>query len=285
MRIIEPIKTIDGKPKRNLRKIIIFVVGVMAILVSLWLIFAKKRAPTSSKTYSQPTAASSQAASAEPEQAKPKQLRKLTGAEIKTFLDSFSYPNVSEIQDLPLITGNIEADKKIRQLAEARGYRQRAIPNTSLVKVDNYSLQQKAITSWQALKAAAARDGISLQLNEGFRSIDDQRQLFMARFSAAGGSASSVAAGNQDALVDKLLEVTAIPGYSKHHTGFTVDIACGNSGDVFERTPCFTWLSKDNYVNAKLAGWLPSYPEGAPAQGPNPEPWEYVWVGPDSLYE
>jgi LAS superfamily LD-carboxypeptidase LdcB len=54
---------------------------------------------------------------------------------------------------------------------------------------------------------------------------------------------------------------------------------------VFEQSVCFGWLSKGNYKNAKSNGWIPSYPDGAKKQGPDPESWEYVWVGKQNLIE
>jgi len=33
----------------------------------------------------------------------------------------------------------------------------------------------------------------------------------------------------------------------------------------------------------KRFGFIPSYPENSGKQGPEPEPWEYVWVGEDVL--
>ncbi len=38
-------------------------------------------------------------------------------------------------------------------------------------------------------------------------------------------------------------------------------------------------MAADNYRVAKQFGFIPSYPSGAGAQGPEPEPWEYVYVG------
>src|SRR5690606_25521512 len=34
-----------------------------------------------------------------------------------------------------------------------------------------------------------------------------------------------------------------------------------------------------NYANAKRFGFIPSYPPDGGKQGPEPEPWEFVWVG------
>jgi LAS superfamily LD-carboxypeptidase LdcB len=108
----------------------------------------------------------------------------------------------------------------------------------------------------------------------------------MERFRAAGLTPEQVAAGSVDQQVTDLLKITAIPGFSRHHTGYTVDISCeSNKGVIFENTTCFRWLSQNNYQHAKESGWIPSYPPGAGDQGPNPEAWEYVWVGTPALYE
>jgi LAS superfamily LD-carboxypeptidase LdcB len=65
-----------------------------------------------------------------------------------------------------------------------------------------------------------------------------------------------------------------------------MDLACGGVGLYsFKTTSCYAWLSKNNFENAKKYGWVPSYPEEASQQGPEPEAWEYIWVGTQSLYE
>ena len=38
-------------------------------------------------------------------------------------------------------------------------------------------------------------------------------------------------------------------------------------------------MSADNYAAAKVFGFVPSYPVGATAIGPDPEPWEFTYVG------
>ena len=87
--------------------------------------------------------------------------------------------------------------------------------------------------------------------------------------------------GVHDALLDNVLSRSAVPGFSKHHSGYAVDFGCGDNRLVFSfaTTPCYQWLSADNFRNARRHGFIPSYPEGDLKQGPNPEPWEYVWIG------
>ena len=61
------------------------------------------------------------------------------------------------------------------------------------------------------------------------------------------------------------------------------DLGSGKDFTDFGSTRAYEWLSSDNYLNAKRFGFIPSYPQGAGKQGPDPEPWEYVWVGEDRL--
>ncbi|HEY6530854.1 MAG TPA: hypothetical protein VIY72_01025, partial [Acidimicrobiales bacterium] len=47
----------------------------------------------------------------------------------------------------------------------------------------------------------------------------------------------------------------------------------------FASSAAYRWLSEANYANAKVFGFVPSYPVGAGAIGPDPEPWEFTYVG------
>jgi LAS superfamily LD-carboxypeptidase LdcB len=195
------------------------------------------------------------------------------------------------MQAPPEITGNVKADERIRTIALSRGYVLRSVPVASINKTGEPRvttddlLQEKAYTAWQSLKAAAKADGIPLQFNSGYRSVEMQRELFLGRLSASGVSYSQIANGGADNAVVSVLKQAALPGYSRHHTGYTIDLVCANGTQSFEVTTCFKWLSDDNYRNAKKHGWIPSYPDGADEQGPEPEPWEYVWVGLGPLVE
>ncbi len=96
---------------------------------------------------------------------------------------------------------------------------------------------------------------------------------------------TKIISGESDKEINDILITRSIPGYSKHHTGYTIDIGCGNYllDYSFADTECFDWLAVNNYENAKRFGFIPSYPENSGKQGPEPEPWEYVWVGEDVL--
>lgn len=204
-----------------------------------------------------------------------------------------SYPNTEAFTTPPSITGDVDADAHIRKLAEARGFVLTRIPVTPLVKLDeplvsgetDDLLQPLAYQGWQDIKAAAKKDGIPLTIMSAYRSPEFQRNLFMQRLSARGVSQQQIATGDVDEAINANLGLTAVPGYSRHHTGYTVDFWCEDGSGVFANSTCFKWLKTNNYLNAKNAGWIPSYPDGADEQGPEPEPWEYVWVGHDVLFK
>ncbi len=215
---------------------------------------------------------------------KNKTLRVFSGEQFKDLYNNFRYANTDKIVDPPNITGNTTADARIRSIAESRGYRLRRLARDAIGVADGLPLQSIAVKSWNDLKEAAAKDGIVLTVTASFRTFEDQRMIFLDGLRAYGVSTQDIAEGHVDASVDKVLQTYAPPGYSRHHTGFTIDLTCGTNGLTnFATTICYRWLSADNYLHAKTYGWVPSYPDGTDLQGPEPEPWEYIWVTVDAL--
>lgn len=220
------------------------------------------------------------------EQPKKGILKTFSGAQFRQLYDSIAYPNSEYISEKSPITANPKADERIRQLAENRGYKKRSAPVAYNFKEVSRGmlLQERAAGDWLALQKAAKSDGMHLTLTAAYRSADEQKKIFLNRLGSI--PLADIAAHKADPIISNLLKTTAIPGYSRHHTGYTVDIACQNDPNViFENSACFGWLSTDNYKNAKKYGWIPSYPDGAGRQGPDPEAWEYVWVGKDAVTE
>ncbi len=220
-----------------------------------------------------------------------KQLISYTPDAFSDLYTTFDYPNTQDIPAPPSITGNVLADERIRAIAEKRGYSLRSVPVARLVKTDEPDisgedlLQPLALGAWQELKASAKASELPLRLQSAYRSVESQRQLFVNELVASAAYTADIANSLADAKVNQILTKTAPPGYSRHHTGYAIDLACYPGGVfmAFDTSPCNTWLSANNYENAKKHGWIPSYPTGASNQGPDPEPWEYVWVGVDRL--
>jgi LAS superfamily LD-carboxypeptidase LdcB len=219
-------------------------------------------------------------------------LKTFNGTEFSALYALIAYPNTQEILTSTSITGDEKADERIAVLAKARGYVLRSLPVSTITKIGEPALdgddllQEKAARAWVELKDSASKSGLPLQLTSAYRSPEFQRELWLSRMSALGVDAKAIASGQVDDKVNMLLETTAPPSFSRHHTGYTIDVACDGVGLAkFEGTVCYQWLAKDNYKNAKTLGWIPSYPKDSALQGPNPEPWEFVWVGKDALTE
>jgi LAS superfamily LD-carboxypeptidase LdcB len=205
-------------------------------------------------------------------------LRVLSGGDFQQIYEGTQYQNVAGTID-PTVTDVVDVDNYIKSMAEKRGYKLRpqALEHY-LVATDGFLLQQPASDGWIILKQAAARQGINLVLTSGYRSIASQKIIFAADL-APEYQVADILSGRIDGALDKVLARASVPGYSRHHTGYTIDVGCSGEGTAFKNTSCYQWMKKDNFAQARLAGYIPSYPEGASLQGPNPEEWEFVWVG------
>ena len=126
-------------------------------------------------------------------------------------------------------------------------------------------LTRSAGRGWQAMRAAAARDGVVLEAISGYRSHDYQLGIF-ERKRARGQR------------VEEILKVNAAPGYSEHHGGRALDI--GTPGEPpaeasFEHTAAFAWLTR----HAGDFGFVMSYPRDNP-HGIVYEPWHWCFARP-----
>lgn len=202
------------------------------------------------------------------------------------------FPRAERIETPPEITGTETVDSHVQRLAEERGYRLQFTPTKPLKRLNGEKLQPRAIRAWKKLKKAAREDGIYMGLVSGHRSVQKQRIIFDSQLrqqaqEAQGGpyTAQQITSGEADQAIDQVLQEYSLPGYSKHHSGYALDIkdtASNTSFDEFGKTEAFQWLSANDYEKARQFGFLPSYPEGADNLGPEAELWEYVWVGADN---
>ncbi len=197
----------------------------------------------------------------------------LSPDEFLAIFDNAELPGLGKIGPVPAITGDAELDARIRAIGEQRGYTRRPLPNRSLTRVDGLLLQPEAAEAWKALRAAANEAGFTIALTSAYRSEPHQAALYRRKPVAIS-----------EAAINRILQWLAVPGYSKHHTGYAIDIAdAGGYHSAFGNTKVYAWLAADNFAVAKAHGWIPSYPSGSKPAGPNPEPWEFVWVGHDNI--
>lgn len=215
------------------------------------------------------------------------ELREFSAAQFVDLFYEVDLPDLTPVTEPPPITGDDAADQRIVSIAEQRGYRLQADAAAAMATVDGEQVQQPAADAWRDLTAAAAADGISMEVISGYRSIDNQRAIFLSRLDDRGPfTDAEIADGQADDAIDSVLDYSSIPGYSKHHTGYALDVRDVDSGLHFTRfgeTAAYEWMSADNFANAKRFGFVPSYPHGVDQLGPLPEEWEFVWVGTDPL--
>lgn len=125
-------------------------------------------------------------------------------------------------------------------------------------------LSANTAVAWEALRRAAASDGVELQLVSGFRSIESQTSILRRKLS-------------KGIPILEILRSSAAPGYSEHHTGRAIDVTTPGSDpleELFERTPAYTWLQRE----AVRFEFRMSYPRGNP-HGIVYEPWHWLHSG------
>jgi LAS superfamily LD-carboxypeptidase LdcB len=185
-----------------------------------------------------------------------------------------------------------EADKVIYDFAFKRGYKFRKNANLKdLTGTSDKDLDIDANNSLKRMIQAGAMDGYNFILESGYRNESLQKTIFTSRLQeecikTIGRQCGSleITTGQGDRAIEEVLKTSSVPGTSKHHTGLTVDLSEYKvvlTG--FINTRSYQWLSQDNFFNAKRFGYVPSYPVGGTNMGPNPEPWEYIYVGLDKL--
>jgi len=123
-----------------------------------------------------------------------------------------------------------------------------------------HRLPPAAAADWRAMKAAAEADGVAIRIASAFRSVQRQAEIVRSKL-------------EQGFSLDSILEVSAPPGYSEHHTGRAVDITTDDTPALeieFEGTAAFRWLCR----RAGEFGFSLSYPQGN-AHGYAYEPWHW----------
>jgi D-alanyl-D-alanine carboxypeptidase len=153
---------------------------------------------------------------------------------------------------------------RLRRVAEAE--------TLSAIENDCFDRPQlllpRAAAAWQAMRRAAEADGVTLQVVSAYRSVDYQAGLIERKLAA--GQA-----------IDDILNVSAAPGYSEHHSGRAVDLTtpgCEVLSEAFADTPAHQWLQH----HAAQHGFVCSFPANN-RHGLIWEPWHWCYR-PDEIW-
>ena len=121
-------------------------------------------------------------------------------------------------------------------------------------------LTSECASAFENLRRAAAEDGVTIYIESGFRSYEEQERLYEQYVNERGKEAADT--------------FSARPGHSEHQTGLTID--CNNASDSFDGTPEAEWLAEHAYEY----GFIIRYPKGKESiTGYKYEPWHIRYVG------
>ncbi|MGH8034032.1 MAG: M15 family metallopeptidase, partial [Lysobacterales bacterium] len=121
-------------------------------------------------------------------------------------------------------------------------------------------LAPRCAAAWFQMQAAANEAGVELQAVSAFRSVKYQQEIVQRKL-------------DQGAPIEDILNVSAAPGYSEHHSGRALDITAPGFlplEEEFENSAAFTWLKQ----NANLFGFRLSFPRRN-RHGLAYEPWHW----------
>ena len=141
----------------------------------------------------------------------------------------------------------------------------------------NKTLQTEAADAFLAMQAAAAKDGVTIWMQSGYRSVDYQTNLYNKKTQYYRDKGLSEAEARKKAAT-----IVNPPGYSEHNCGLAADLNSPEHTTLdtgFENTAAFRWLC----AHAEQYGFILRYPKDAEAVTEiTYEPWHWRYVGPEN---
>lgn len=148
-------------------------------------------------------------------------------------------------------------------------YRYEDCPSSRLKSIgNNIVVRDDCAEAFEAMQAAAKKDGVNLTPVSGYRSSKYQVTVFKKKFKDSNGKEVYPT----DSQMKSRLKYSAPSGFSEHHTGLAIDI--NDTEERFKDTKAYAWLKE----NAHEYGFELSFPEDN-AQGLGFEPWHWRYVG------
>ena len=133
-------------------------------------------------------------------------------------------------------------------------------------------LDYEAADAFEAMRAAAKREGITIFAYSPYRSYSHQKASMESIIRDRQSQGYSRAKAEELAL-----QVVLPPGTSEHNLGLAVDIS--SIQNTFKNTKAYAWLLK----NGHKYGFILRYPEGKQdVTGITFEPWHWRYVGIDN---
>lgn len=153
-------------------------------------------------------------------------------------------------------------------------FNEKMIENFEMIEYENYQeksifVESETFRHFEMLKAHLKIDGIIIDIDSGYRSLEAQENLFLKFMKKYG--------------IDYAEEIVAMPGTSEHHTGQALDINIMKDGkwliendELMKEEQVFEQIHKV----LKHFGFILRYPKGKESITGYPyEPWHIRYVG------
>lgn len=154
------------------------------------------------------------------------------------------------------------------------------------------SLHYEAVSSFLAMREAAAAEGIDLVACSSFRDFDTQLAIWNRKWLgerplyARDGQLLERASLSDDDLVDAILCWSAVPGGSRHHWGSDIDVIDVAAIPKDYKVQLVPGEYSPDGVFSRLASWLEAHsrhfgffrPYRADRGGVSPEPWHLSYA-------
>ena len=136
---------------------------------------------------------------------------------------------------------------------------------------------QDSYKAEKAAERAAAKDGVTIWMQSGYRSVSYQKKLYDNKTQYYRNKGLSEAAAREKAAA-----IVNPPGCSEHNCGLAADLNSPEHTTLdtgFADTAAFRWLCE----NAEQYGFILRYPKEAESvTGITYEPWHWRYVGPEN---
>lgn len=153
-------------------------------------------------------------------------------------------------------------------------FNEEMIKDFEMVEYENFEertlyVEKETFRHFEMLKAHLKVDGIEIDIDGAYRSLETQENLFLSFMKKYG--------------IDYAEEIVAMPGTSEHHTGQAIDIVIKKDGkwilendDLLKEEEIFKKIHKD----LKYFGFILRYPKGKEDITGFPyEPWHLRYIG------
>lgn len=122
----------------------------------------------------------------------------------------------------------------------------------------------EAVSAAITMIKAAQKEGLNLLINSGYRSYQDQEDVYQTYLDLYGE--------------DYVNKYVSKPGYSEHQTGYAFDFASGSS-NIFANSEEYQWMIKNSYKYGFIYRFLKSKEE---ITGVKHEAWHFRYVGKEA---